>query len=148
MLCAGVPAGSGRVVMCLQSKMDHEKMGKECRDAIAEDQRRSLDDIRLHEDLSKSCRDDAKTLCTPVNPGEGRMIKCLREKRQDIAKPECRAALLRAMMSSADNYLMDRPLAAACPNRLLTQVTQDDHRLLGLASRLLAPSKAAALGEE
>ena len=114
MLCAGVPAGSGRVVMCLQSKMDHEKMGKECRDAIAEDQRRSLDDIRLHEDLSKSCRDDAKTLCTPVNPGEGRMIKCLREKRQDIAKPECRAALLRAMMSSADNYLMDRPLAAAC----------------------------------
>ena len=113
-LCSGVPAGSGRVVMCLQSKADHEKMGKECRDAIAEDQRRSLDDIRLHEDLSKSCKDDAKALCTPVNPGEGRMIKCLREKRQDIAKPECRAALLRAMMSSADNYLMDRPLAAAC----------------------------------
>ena len=114
MLCQGVAPGGGRVIKCLQEKLKSPKMGKECRDAVFADQARAHGDIRLHQELTSACAADVKDLCAPVNPGEGRVIKCLKEKRADVKAPECRNALLRLMMSQADNYLLDAPLSAAC----------------------------------
>jgi|AntAceMinimDraft_5_1070358.scaffolds.fasta_scaffold104743_2 Golgi apparatus protein 1 len=37
-----------------------------------------------------------------------------------MKSPDCRAALLRLMMSAADNYLLDAPLAAACSTDVAT----------------------------
>ena len=114
LMCQGVAPGGGRVIKCLQSKLDDPKMGKECRAAVFSDQSRAHADIRLHQELSSSCAADVKELCTPVNPGEGRVIDCLKAKRASVKRPDCRNALLRLMMSQADNYLLDAPLAAAC----------------------------------
>lgn len=36
------------------------------------------------------CRNDAETLCPGVTPGEGRIIKCLRENKDKLS-PECKA---------------------------------------------------------
>jgi hypothetical protein len=52
---------------------------------------RSHNDIRLHHELRTSCAADTKTLCSDVEPGEGRVIKCLRDARQTITHPNCRA---------------------------------------------------------
>ncbi|MDB9924943.1 cysteine rich repeat-containing protein [bacterium] len=114
MLCQGVAAGGGRVIRCLQEKMDSPQMGKKCRKAVFNDQKREHSDIRLHKELSQSCVEDLKTLCDDVEPGEGRVLQCLKDKRTAVQKPECRNAVMRLMMSHADNYLLDAPLTAAC----------------------------------
>lgn len=114
LLCKGIAPGDGRVIRCLREKQEDPKMGAACRKAVFEDQARSHNDIRLHHELRTSCDWDTKALCPDVEPGEGRVIKCLRDMRAAVKVPDCRAALLRIMMSSADNYLLDAPLAAAC----------------------------------
>mgnify|MGYP001157971688 FL=1 len=113
-LCQGVAAGGGRVIRCLQEKLDDPRVGKACREAVFGDQQRSHSDVRLHKELSSSCDSDLKLLCAGVEPGEGRVVRCLKDKRAEVTKPDCRNALLRLMMSHADNYLLDAPLAAAC----------------------------------
>ena len=70
MLCAGVPAGSGRVVKCLQSKMDHEKMGKECVTPLPRTsaRRRHPPSRRPEQIVQGRCQDPVHA----GDPGEGR----------------------------------------------------------------------------
>jgi hypothetical protein len=113
-LCQGVAAGGGRVIRCLQSKLGDPAMGASCRKAVFADQKREHSDVRLHKELSQACGEDTKELCGDVEPGEGRVLACLKKRRASLKEPECRHAVLRLMMSHADNYLLDAPLAAAC----------------------------------
>lgn len=39
-----------------------------------------------------ACRDDAKRLCTSVQPGGGRVMGCLKDKQAELS-PACRTAL-------------------------------------------------------
>jgi Golgi apparatus protein 1 len=70
-------------------KQEDPKMGAECRKAVFEDQKRSHDDIRLHLELRTSCDADTQELCADVTPGEGRVIKCLRDARLTIKAGGC-----------------------------------------------------------
>ncbi len=38
--------------------------------------------------MGKACAEDVKTLCSGVKPGEGRIIQCLKEHRQEVS-PSC-----------------------------------------------------------
>ena len=38
--------------------------------------------------MAKACAEDIKTLCPGVKPGEGRIIQCLKEHRQEVS-PSC-----------------------------------------------------------
>lgn len=38
--------------------------------------------------MGKACAEDVKTLCPGVKPGEGRIIQCLKEHRQEVS-PSC-----------------------------------------------------------
>ena len=113
-LCQGVAAGGGRVIRCLQKKLDDPSMGRACRRAVFADQKREHSDVRLHKEIAQACGEDTRALCGDVAPGEGRVLACLKRERAAVTAPECRQSVLRLMMSHADNYLLDAPLAAAC----------------------------------
>ena len=38
--------------------------------------------------MGKACAEDVKALCSGVKPGEGRIIQCLKEHRQEVS-PSC-----------------------------------------------------------
>ena len=42
--------------------------------------------------VAAACRQDVEKLCPGVQPGEGRIAACLREKRKEISDP-CKSAL-------------------------------------------------------
>jgi hypothetical protein len=45
--------------------------------------------------VAEACMNDVKTLCPGVQPGEGRIAACLKDKRKDLSKA-CKTALLKA----------------------------------------------------
>lgn len=45
--------------------------------------------------VAEACMNDVKTLCPGVQPGEGRIAACLKDRRKDLSQG-CKAALLKA----------------------------------------------------
>lgn len=60
------------------------------------------------------CRDDARKLCSKVQPGGGRAVACLKEHEADLS-PACKAAL---------------PTMEQCAQELRTLCPGDDRRAL------------------
>lgn len=86
-LCGDVKPGGGTRIQCLK---DHEaELSDSCRTQIAEHSQQG------HEHAGKivqACGEDAKKLCTDVEPGSGGIPRCLRDHEADLSTG-CRDAL-------------------------------------------------------
>jgi hypothetical protein len=78
--CKDVQPGAWRIVKCLNG---HEKdLTPVCREKVD----RSL---ARFEDTKKTCAEDVRTFCGDVQPGGGRVLNCLKTKKE-IISPACR----------------------------------------------------------
>jgi Golgi apparatus protein 1 len=88
--CKGVEPGKGRMVACLRKNEANLSAG--CKEQMAKmDERRE----QAHERMSQAreaCKGDAKQLCADVKPGEGRMMRCLKDNEAKLSAG-CKAAL-------------------------------------------------------
>jgi hypothetical protein len=83
--CAAVEPGGGRVASCLSQ---HElELSPECVTQIQEMRKRRL---AAHE----ACDDDVDRFCQGIDPGERRIVTCLKEHMRDLSK-ECRGVMRR-----------------------------------------------------
>jgi len=88
--CKDVSPGEGRIIACLYAFQD--KLTPRCEYALY-DSVSQLD--RTLTNLSYvvgECRDDLKTLCSAVKPGEGRLLDCLGKNEAKVSS-RCNAAL-------------------------------------------------------
>lgn len=86
-LCGDVQPGQGRIHACL---MKHkEEISPECR-AFLEEKAEEVRD--KFEKLADTCNRDAERLCKNVEPGEGRILRCL-FLHKDSLSPECKSAI-------------------------------------------------------
>lgn len=88
--CKDVIPGEGRIIACLYAFQD--KLTPRCEYALY-DSVSQLD--RTLTNLSYAvgeCRDDLKTLCSAVKPGEGRLLDCLGKNEAKVSS-RCNAAL-------------------------------------------------------
>jgi hypothetical protein len=89
-LCPGLPLNSKKAFMCLMAYEDN--LSIDCKLGIA-DTAISLEAGMLAIDYSiEACEADADKYCLDVQPGEGRIVSCLR-KNESRLKQECTAAL-------------------------------------------------------
>jgi hypothetical protein len=78
--CKGVKPGGGRILICLK---EHEKdLTPTCRDKVAGTEKRL-------EEAKQTCAKDTEKFCKGIQPGEGRIVKCLNEHTEEIS-PACR----------------------------------------------------------
>ena len=78
--CKGVKPGGGRLLACLK---EHERRSDAtCREKVAEIEKRL-------EEAKQICAGDTEKFCKGIQPGEGRIAKCLNEHLQEIS-PICR----------------------------------------------------------
>ena len=85
-LCGDVEPGDGRVQACLDEKKGQVSVACKARiDAAKADLDSAAD----------ACADDTQTVCGDVEPGQGRVLKCLID-RKDQLSGDCRAKLARA----------------------------------------------------
>jgi hypothetical protein len=89
-LCPGLPLNSKKSFMCLMAYEDN--LSTDCKLGILE-AAITLESSMLAIDYSiQACEADADRFCLDVEPGEGRLVSCLR-KNESKLKAECTKAL-------------------------------------------------------
>lgn len=85
-LCKGVRLGGGRIAGCL--KQHESELSPECRERIAQAREKV-------KEVAEACKADAETLCKGVQPGQGRVMRCLVDQGDKVSSP-CRAKISEA----------------------------------------------------
>ena len=83
--CADVEPGGGRVAACL--RQHRSELSEECKTQGQEMRKRRLA-------AREACDDDVEQFCQGVEPGEGRVVACLKEHMRDLSR-ECRGVMRR-----------------------------------------------------
>jgi hypothetical protein len=75
-LCKDVQPGEGRIARCMK---EHEKeLSPGCKKNIA----KAKEKIR---DVAEACKGDAEKLCKDVEPGKGRIVRCLKQHEGELS---------------------------------------------------------------
>ncbi|HEY7746086.1 MAG TPA: cysteine rich repeat-containing protein [Desulfuromonadales bacterium] len=88
--CKDVSPGEGRILACLFAFQD--KLSPKCEYALydsASQLDRALNAITY---AVNECRDDLKSYCADIKPGEGRLRDCL-EKNEEKVSARCKTAI-------------------------------------------------------
>jgi len=120
--CKDVPHGNGHaeVIGCLQSYADAPEMSASCQKQLLQERSAAARDFRLVPALQRNCRTDIQALCaeacdaTKNEACGGRVVRCLREKRDRLAAPGCKAALKRVLKWQAQDWSSGFLLKQAC----------------------------------
>jgi len=81
--CKEIKPGGGRILNCLKA---HEaELSAACQGKISELQ-------GIIKDCEQACAGDIAQFCKDVQPGEGRIVKCLRERDKELS-PSCSTKL-------------------------------------------------------
>jgi hypothetical protein len=75
-LCKGVEKGERRIAKCLK---EHEKeLSSACKENIAKAKEKG-------KEVKEACEGDTKKLCKGIKPGEGRIMKCLKQHESELS---------------------------------------------------------------
>ena len=88
--CKGVTPGEGRILACLYAYQD--KLSSRCEYALYDASAQLEKAIVALTYLANECRDDLKSFCSDVKPGEGRLIQCI-EKNKEKISDRCKQAI-------------------------------------------------------
>ena len=83
--CADVEPGGGRIAACL--RQHRSELSEECITQGQEMRKRLLA-------AREACDDDVDKFCQGVEPGEGRVVACLKGHMRDLSK-DCRSVMRR-----------------------------------------------------
>ncbi len=75
-LCKDIQPGGGRMAMCLKQHESELSMG--CRERMAEAKREG-------KEIAEACKADAGNVCKGVEPGQGRVMRCLVENKEKLS---------------------------------------------------------------
>ena len=78
--CKEVKPGGGRILNCLNEHQ--EELSVSCRKKLEESKKKLME-------AQQACTEDMGKFCKDVQPGGGRILKCLREHTQELS-PACR----------------------------------------------------------
>ena len=82
-LCKDVKPGQGRIIKCL--KENEAKLSPACKTHLEE---KTAEAKENH----NKCKEDRKKFCKDVKPGEGRIIKCLKDNEAQLSA-DCKAVI-------------------------------------------------------
>jgi hypothetical protein len=88
--CKGVTPGEGRVLACLFAYED--KLSNRCEYALYDVSAQLERAIAALTFLANECKDDLKTYCSDIKPGEGRLIDCI-DKNMEKVSGRCKQAI-------------------------------------------------------
>jgi hypothetical protein len=82
-LCKDIQPGGGRVATCL--KQHESELSPGCQQRMAEAREKG-------KEFAEACKADAGTVCKGVQPGQGRILRCLAENKDKLSSA-CRAEI-------------------------------------------------------
>eukprot|EP00735_Rhodelphis_limneticus_P009233 TRINITY_DN2626_c0_g1::TRINITY_DN2626_c0_g1_i1::g.25922::m.25922 TRINITY_DN2626_c0_g1::TRINITY_DN2626_c0_g1_i1::g.25922 ORF type:complete len:1031 (+),score=379.43,sp/Q92896/GSLG1_HUMAN/24.97/8e-63,sp/Q92896/GSLG1_HUMAN/22.61/2e-58,sp/Q92896/GSLG1_HUMAN/26.18/7e-54,sp/Q92896/GSLG1_HUMAN/25.39/4e-19,Cys_rich_FGFR/PF00839.12/47,Cys_rich_FGFR/PF00839.12/1.7e-08,Cys_rich_FGFR/PF00839.12/2.1e-11,Cys_rich_FGFR/PF00839.12/2.3e-12,Cys_rich_FGFR/PF00839.12/1.8e-12,Cys_rich_FGFR/PF00839.12/0.011,Cys_rich_ len=113
--CPNVPKLKGKMLDCLRK---HKKdLTDACKQQVTQEAIEAAQNIEFDAALNEACGNDASKLCAGVEPGEGRVISCLRSKRPQLSD-SCKVKVEERMVQAAEDIRLNYPLAKACENEI------------------------------
>ena len=91
-LCAGIPSGGGRIAACL--KANQAQVSPACKAELASVAQKV-------KEVGAACEDDVHSYCAGVQPGQGRILRCLASNEASLA-PACQAVIRGAQEKAAE----------------------------------------------
>jgi hypothetical protein len=88
--CKDVTPGEGRLLACLYAYQD--KLSGSCEYALYDAAAQLERFVAAITYVANECRDDLKTYCAEVKPGEGRLLDCM-EKNKEKLSERCKQAI-------------------------------------------------------
>ncbi len=88
--CSQVTPGQGRGLACLYAHND--KLSGQCEYALYDAAVQLERVVAALSYVANECRDDLKSYCSGVQPGEGRIMECM-EQNKDKLSERCRGAI-------------------------------------------------------
>ena len=82
--CGQVKPGEGRVVRCM--KENEKNFSPACQAELAKHRKQAAE---KREEIHQACKGDAEKLCKNVEPGKGRIMRCLQEHEKELSE-DCR----------------------------------------------------------
>jgi len=82
--CKGVEPGGGRIIRCM--KEHHDQLSDGCRKELEAKAGEMKKRAKAGLDKAKeACQADVEKFCKDVEPGEGRIVKCLESHRKELS---------------------------------------------------------------
>ena len=88
--CKDVTQGEGRILACLYARED--KLSGTCEYALYDAAVQLERAVNALAYAANECRDDMKTFCSGIQPGQGRLLQCI-DKNSDKISGRCKQAL-------------------------------------------------------
>jgi Golgi apparatus protein 1 len=136
----------GRVLECLQDYKD-ELVTPACKKRVHRLTVRAAADIRMDRPLSDACYDDRQKLCSGVQPGDARVLRCLQDSREQLSY-ECRATLFDQEVRLAEDIDFQFPLKKACAAEIPRFCKDIQHGGARVIQCLLLHDEATDMGDE
>lgn len=86
-LCGDIKPGKGGMIKCLKGKED--QVSQACKDHMTE--RKEVMKKNM-EEVHAACSADREKLCGDVEPGKGRIMRCMKENRDKLSE-ECKTQM-------------------------------------------------------
>ncbi|KXZ55868.1 hypothetical protein GPECTOR_2g1419 [Gonium pectorale] len=123
--CSAVESGEGRVHECLRKH--RTQLSDACRkeELLLEEQ--EAENVQLVPGLLRTCRNERRTFCVGVAPGQARVFRCLAEKMSDPDFGEaCRKEITTKLQRRQANWKLDPTLRKACKTSVQTLCAAED----------------------
>eukprot|EP00931_Biecheleriopsis_adriatica_P066279 TRINITY_DN40675_c0_g1_i1.p1 TRINITY_DN40675_c0_g1~~TRINITY_DN40675_c0_g1_i1.p1 ORF type:complete len:1208 (+),score=273.36 TRINITY_DN40675_c0_g1_i1:47-3670(+) len=108
-------AEPGAKKTCL--KKHFKELSPTCKEKLFKIRQQDKEDIRLDPVIFTTCRHELATLCSSINFGQGRKMKCLTEhvlKKSDAMGSECAQKVKEEMRNSASDYRLEYRIKERC----------------------------------
>uniref|UniRef100_A0A061QLM5 Golgi apparatus protein 1 n=1 Tax=Tetraselmis sp. GSL018 TaxID=582737 RepID=A0A061QLM5_9CHLO len=105
-------ACGGQVLRCLSEQQDKIK-SEECKKEVSYFINMEVTDFRNDVILAEACHGDVDQFCADVKPGEGRVLRCLRDNRDSLSKA-CAAEEVKLSQQQSTNYNNNPMLKKVC----------------------------------
>ncbi|KAG2448959.1 hypothetical protein HYH02_005713 [Chlamydomonas schloesseri] len=112
--CASPDIEGARALECLADHRTEADFGERCGEALRDFLADAARDIRTMSGLQADCKEEIATMCKGIQPGEGRVISCLRDNRANITGELCRRQVLRLLGFLVEDHRLDAKLTQAC----------------------------------
>ena len=117
--CSDVEPGMGRIHDCLRSKSD--KISKECADEELKLQIIEAQDVRLRPGFTRDCSEEMAVYCKAVEPGKGRMFRCLQNNIGQVDFSEaCKKRVTDKQSRQQAFYKLDYGVRSNCATEVDT----------------------------
>ena len=82
--CKGITPGQGRILACLFAFED--KLSNRCEFALYDAASQLERAVNALAYAANECREDLKSFCSAVKPGEGRLLDCLDKNKEKLSE--------------------------------------------------------------